>query len=126
MKEIEICPFCMEDVCNGMGSAEMPKVTFVLNKFPMAKLFMRECNMHDMDYHRQRGFKRSNKYFGSRMKARLKKTKFSGWYMSRFAKRQWYRFLIPRIVWFVSGKKGREAYKKGKCPKLPKRLSNRG
>ena len=117
---MEICPFCGLDVCNGMGSAEMPRVTFVLDKFPMAKLFERECDMHDMDYHLQRGFEKSNANFKSRMKARLKKTKFDGWYVRRFVKRNWYRFLIPKIVWFVEGKNGREAYEKGACKKLVK------
>jgi hypothetical protein len=52
------------------------------------------------------------------MKARLKKTKFDGGWFRRFLKRNWYRFLIPKIVWFVEGKNGREAYEKGACKKL--------
>jgi len=119
---IEFCPHCGVDVCNGMGPATMPIVTKILDKFPMAKLFYRECCMHDMDFHLQKGFKKSNKYFGKRMKAKLKTVKFDGGFVRRFLKRQWYRFLIPRIVWFVSGKSGREAYDEGKCIKLPERL----
>lgn len=119
---INHCPYCNEKVCNGMGSAQMPMVTAILQKFPMATLFERECNMHDMDYHLQRGFEKSNKLFGARMKARLKAVKFDGGFIRRFAKRQWYKFLIPRIVWFVSGDSGREAYEKGACKNLPEFL----
>jgi len=117
---IENCPLCEEDVCNGMGSAEMPLATKILNKFPMAKLFNRECNMHDMDFHLQKGFKWSNGMFKTRMHARVRATNFNGGYMRRFMKRRWYYFLVPRIKWFVSGKSGKEAYSKGACKKLVK------
>ena len=124
MNELEICPDCLLDVCNGMGSAQQPRLTAILNKFPMAKIFKREFEMHDMDHHRQVGFEKSNKRLVSRMSARLKKTKFSGWYFTRMAKRNWYRsIIIPRIMWFISGDSGREAYDKGKCTKLPRKYT---
>lgn len=122
MYDIEHCPYCEKDVCNGMGPATMPTVTMILDKFPMASLFYRECCMHDMDFHLQRGFKKSNMLFGMRMKAKLRAHKFTGNFVSRFLKRKWYQFLIPRIVWFVSGKSGREAYEKGVCEMYSKRF----
>jgi hypothetical protein len=121
MKEMEICPHCGLDVCNGMGSAEMPLATKILNRFPMAGFFERECNMHDMDYHLQRGFKRSNDRFLTRMRARALVHKYKGWSLTKSIKRTWYRNLAYAIHWFVTGKNGLEAYRKGKCKKLPKR-----
>ena len=123
--DLEICPYCGKDVCNGMGPATMPLVTSILDNFPMAKLFYRECCMHDMDYHLQRGFEKSNNVFGQRMKASLKAHTFSGNWFRRFYKRQWYKFLIPRIVWFVSGDSGKEAYTAGACEKLPEHLKGK-
>ena len=123
---IENCPHCEIDVCNGMGPATMKRVTYILNKTNTAEFFKRECNMHDMDFHLWRGFKRSNKYFKSRMKAKVNKTKFKGNFISRFAKRQWFGRIVTLIAWTVTGKSGRDAYAKGKCTKLPKRRRNRG
>jgi len=116
---INNCPHCGKVVCNGMGSAEMPVTTMLLQIFPMSRIFLREYNMHDEDFHYQRGFEKSNGLFKSRLKARLRLTEFKGFFFVRFSKRRWYAALIPVIVWFVGGKNGREAYEKGACKKLP-------
>jgi hypothetical protein len=121
--ELEICPNCLKDVCNGMGSAEMPITTAIIDNFPVAGLFEREFQMHDMDHHLQVGFEKSNSRLISRMFARLKLIKFSGWYPVRVAKRNWYRAIIPVIGWFISGEAGREAYTKGACKQLPKKFT---
>ena len=122
--ELDICPDCLRNVCNGMGSSQMPITTWILNKFPMAELFKRSFKIHDMSHHRQIGFKLSNTLLVRHMKAELKLIKFSGWYFVRASKRNWYRVvIIPRIMWFISGKSGREAYDKGKCKKLPRKYT---
>ena len=56
----EVCPKCGIDVCNGMGPANLPMVTAILDKFPSAKVFYKECCCHDMDFHNQIGFKKAN------------------------------------------------------------------
>jgi hypothetical protein len=117
---IENCPNCEEDVCNGMGSAEMPKVTYILNKTNTAKFFERSCNIHDMDFHLQKGFKSSNKAFARHLKADVKGAKFDGNFFVRFSKRRWLDGIRYIIAWFVTGKAGLDAYNKGACKKLVK------
>ena len=115
---IEHCPKCGKDVCNGMGPSTMPKVTWILNKTRTGKFFKRECDMHDMDFHLQKGFKKSNKLFKTRLSARVKVTKLEGNFLVRFAKRRWLYRVIPLIIFAVSGKSGRKAYKEGICETL--------
>ncbi len=117
---IENCPNCEEDVCNGMGPATMPRVTWLLQKTNTAKFFVRECNMHDMDCHLQIGFEESSKLFKSRLRARVKATKFKGNWFTRFAKRRWFNRIVYVIAWSVTGKAGLDAYDKGACKKLVK------
>ena len=123
--ELEICPQCLEDVCNGMGPATMPLVTKRLNKYQIAKDFYRECSMHDMDHHNQIGFRKSNGLFLQRTKTRSKiirkANKFTGNFFVRFGKRRLYQ-VAPYIFFAaVSGKLGKDAYKKGGCKNTPKR-----
>ena len=115
---IEHCPKCEKDVCNGMGPSTMPKVTWILSKTRTAKFFKRECDMHDMDFHLQRGFKKSNNLFKARLNARVRATKLEGNFITRFLKRRWLYRIVPVIVLAVSGKSGRNAYEKGACEKL--------
>ena len=117
---IENCPHCEIDVCNGMGPATMPKVTYILNKTNTAKFFKRECDMHDMDFHLQKGFKKSNKLFKSRMRAKVNGCSFSGNWFKRFVKRRWFNRVVYVIAWTVTGKSGLDAYNKGACKKLVK------
>lgn len=117
--ELEVCQFCLLDVCNGMGSAEMPRTTAIINRFPIAKIFKRSFQIHDMDHHLQIGFELSNELLISHMKAELKNTEFKGWKFVRIIKRNWYKFVISKIGWFIGGKSGKEAYVKGKCKNFP-------
>jgi hypothetical protein len=112
---IEHCPHCGVDVCNGMGPATMPDVTAILNKTNTGKFFKRSCNIHDMDFHLQKGFNFSNKRFKSHMKADVKAAKFDGNWFVRFSKRTWLRSISVFIAWTVTGESGREAYDKGAC-----------
>lgn len=118
MNSMEICPDCLKDVCNGMGPATMPRVTWLLQKTNTAKFFERECNMHDMDCHRQIGFEKCSKVFKSRLRARVKATKFEGNWFTRFAKRRWFNRIVYVIAWAVTGGAGLDAYEKGACKKL--------
>jgi hypothetical protein len=87
-------------------------VTMILNKFPSAKVFYEECCQHDMDFHHQIGFEKSNKKF-------LKGMRKKSWKLDcNYFKKLWFYSFCNVIYWFVAGKKGREAYRKGACPVL--------
>ena len=120
---IDVCEYCFKNVCNGMGSAEMPMTTAILNALPMAKIFARSFKIHDMDHHKQIGFEESNSRLIRHMKAELKTIEFKGWAWVRSTKRTWYRYIITKVHWFISGEKGLEAYNKGACLNLPIHLT---
>lgn len=104
-----------------MGPATMPRVTWLLNKTNTAEFFERECNMHDMDFHLQLGFEKSNTLFKQRLRAKVKGHTFEGNTFVRFIKRRWFNRIIFVITRSVSDQSGREAYEKGKCKDLPQR-----
>ena len=112
---INNCEHCGEIVCNGMGPATMQWVADILNKTNTGKFFNRSCNIHDMDFHLQKGFKESNKAFARHLKADVACAEFEGNWFVRFGKRRWLDSVRYVIAWSVTGKKGREAYDSNSC-----------
>ena len=47
----KVCPFCLNDVTNGIGPSDLPEVTKLLNNLPSSHVFRSAADWHDYLYH---------------------------------------------------------------------------
>lgn len=93
----KVCPFCKKDVTNGVGPADLPTVTKVLNDLPSSHIFRKAAEWHDYNYHigyEENHRKVADESFYRNMVAAIKESR--PWYFIG-----WYRLQAYRNFWFV-------------------------
>jgi hypothetical protein len=105
-----ICPYCLNDVTNGVGPSNLPEVTELLNNLPSSHIFRKAADWHDYFYHL--GYsefhrRAADEYFYSLMLTAVDEN--CAWYL-----RPWYRLQAYRNYWFV-GKFGSAFFNYAGC-----------
>lgn len=93
----KVCPYCLQDVTNGVGPSDLPEVTKLLNDLPSSHLFRKAADWHDYGYHL--GYseihrKIADEFFLADMLAAVNES-------CRWYSRGWYRLQAYRNYWFV-------------------------